>query len=120
MSARPTLDELADLVRQFEVERSWERYHDAKNLAMALASEVGELCAILRWVPNAEVDAFIRAPRNEERLRSELGDVGILFLALCSRLEVNPAVVITEKLRVNAENYPVRDGEIAAERPSSS
>lgn len=44
-------------LRAFVREREWEQFHDPKNLAMALASEAGELAAELRWVPNTDADA---------------------------------------------------------------
>ena len=42
------MSSLADLtarVRAFAQERDWEQFHTPKNLAMALAGEVGELLA---------------------------------------------------------------------------
>ena len=39
---------LAEL-REFIAVRHWEKFHSPKNLTMALAAEVGELCQILRW-----------------------------------------------------------------------
>ena len=38
-----TLDELAVRLREFAAAREWEQFHTPKNLAMALAGEVGEL-----------------------------------------------------------------------------
>lgn len=42
--------EMMDEVSRFADERDWDRFHTAKNLALALASEVGELAGELRWV----------------------------------------------------------------------
>jgi dCTP diphosphatase len=39
-------------IRGFVEEREWQSFHDPKNLAMAIASEAGELIAEHRWVPN--------------------------------------------------------------------
>jgi hypothetical protein len=44
------LKELRDRLNAFVARRDWSRFHHAKNLAMALASEAGELLAELRWV----------------------------------------------------------------------
>jgi dCTP diphosphatase len=35
-------------LREFSAEREWAQFHDPKNLAMAIASEAGELLAGLR------------------------------------------------------------------------
>lgn len=39
------LEEVVRELRAFVAEREWEQYHDPKNLAMAVASEAGELLA---------------------------------------------------------------------------
>jgi len=44
------LDELAARLREFAAAREWEQFHTPKNLAMALAGEVGELLAELQWL----------------------------------------------------------------------
>ena len=45
-------------LRSFVAEREWEQFHDPKNLAMAAASEAGELLAEYRWVPSGELDSW--------------------------------------------------------------
>src|SRR5512147_2375940 len=75
---------LAEL-RRFTAERDWAQFHDPKNLAMLLASEAGELVALLRWVPNAEADAFVRAAENRSDVEAEAADVAIALLLFCDR-----------------------------------
>ena len=50
-------DDLRDLLREFAVERDWEQFHDPKNLAMAVASEAGELLAEFRWLTPGEANS---------------------------------------------------------------
>ena len=69
------LDALRERLRQFVAERDWSRFHDPKNLAMAIASEAGELLAELRWTSTAEADEFVRQPANQERIQQEVGDI---------------------------------------------
>lgn len=38
----PSLEELTERVRHFARVRHWEQFHTSKNLAMALAGEVGD------------------------------------------------------------------------------
>lgn len=102
----PTIAELRSGLRSFVEERSWEGFHDPKNLAMALASEVGELVALLRWVNNTESDGAARSEPLRSRLAEEIGDVGILLLLLCDRLDVRLEGVIDRKLALNAKKYP--------------
>lgn len=113
------LDALQDAVVSFAHEREWEQFHDAKNLCMALASEVGELNAMLRWVRNDEVDAVIAEQKTQLALRQEIGDVAILLMLLCARTEVRLDEAVFEKLELNARKYPVGEARGLAEAPGN-
>ncbi len=72
-----TLDELAVRLREFAAAREWEQFHTPKNLAMALAGEVGELVAELQWLTPEEAARVMDDPGAAARMRSELADVTI-------------------------------------------
>ena len=107
---------LADL-RQFVAERDWSQFHDPKNLAMLLASEVGELVAEYRWVAGSAADAHSRDGAARARIADEIGDVGIALLLLCNRIGLDLGEAIAAKLQRNAERYPVEASRGRAERP---
>lgn len=114
------VDEIATLtheVRAFAAARDWDQFHDPKNLAMALASEVGELTAVLRWVRGDEADAFLADDAERSKLEEEIGDVGICLLLLCARTGIDLNAAVTSKLRTNAERYPVAISKGRAYRP---
>ncbi|GAA4598097.1 hypothetical protein GCM10023194_74750 [Planotetraspora phitsanulokensis] len=48
------LDQLAMRLQGFARARDWEQFHTPKNLAMALAGEVGELVAEFQWLTPEE------------------------------------------------------------------
>lgn len=103
-------------LRQFVADREWEEFHDAKNLTMLLASEVGELASALRWVKSADVAEFVNRPEVRGRLADEIGDVGIALLLLCDRLGLVLTDVIMSKLEKNRANYPVGSARGRADR----
>jgi NTP pyrophosphatase (non-canonical NTP hydrolase) len=107
---------LADL-RAFVADRDWAQFHDPKNLAMLLASEVGELVAEYRWVAGDAADAHSRAGAARERIADELGDVGIALLLLCDRTGIDLGEAIAAKLAKNRGRYPVETARGRAERP---
>jgi dCTP diphosphatase len=107
---------LAEL-RQFVAEREWSQFHDPKNLAMLLASEVGELVAEYRWVPGESADEHSRGGNARQRILDELGDVGIALLLLCDRIGVDLVEAASGKLKKNRERYPVATARGKAERP---
>jgi NTP pyrophosphatase (non-canonical NTP hydrolase) len=111
------LTELRDALRQFVAEREWERFHDPKNLAMLLASEVGELLAELRWIANHEVDGRLEDPSLRTRVAHEIGDVTIALLLLCDRVDLNPVDEAFAKLELNRSRYPLQESRGRAERP---
>lgn len=93
---------IAELVR----ERDWDQFHDPKNLAMAIASEAGELCAELRWVPSDEADAWCARAENRARLSDEIADVAVTLLMLCDRTGVDLLDAVEKKLEKTRAKYP--------------
>lgn len=100
-----SLDSIRQRINAFVRARDWERFHDPKNLSMALASEVGELCGILRWVDNTDSNSLTADRRAD--LAAEIGDIGILLLRLCDRLGLDLVTAVSDKLEANDRKYPV-------------
>ena len=94
-------------LRQFVAERDWAQFHDPKNLAMLLASEVGELVAEYRWVASDAADAHGRDSEARARIADEIGDVGIALLLLCDRTGIDLGQAIAAKIAKNRGRYPV-------------
>jgi NTP pyrophosphatase (non-canonical NTP hydrolase) len=101
------LQRVLELLRRFTAEREWTRFHDPKNLAMLLASEAGELVALLRWVSNADADAFVREDANRAAVEAEAADVAIALLLFCDRAGIDLPRAIEAKVAANAAKYPV-------------
>ena len=99
---------LLEQIRAFVHARDWEPFHDPKNLAMAVASEAGELVAELRWVASEEADAFAQREDVKARLTDEAADVAITLLMFCDRAGIDLRAAIPAKLAKNAIKYPVR------------
>ena len=100
------LDQLLEDIRSFVHERDWDQYHDPKNLAMAVASEAGELNAVLRWVHNDEADERAVGPLRTA-LEDEAADVAICLLMLCDRVGIDLIAASHVKLQKNRRKYPV-------------
>jgi NTP pyrophosphatase (non-canonical NTP hydrolase) len=101
-----TLDELAARLRDFAAARDWEQFHTPKNLAMALAGEVGELIAELQWLTPDEATRVMADPEAAARMRSELADVTIYLVRLASVLGVDLLDVAQAKLAEAETRYP--------------
>ncbi|HEY0641689.1 MAG TPA: nucleotide pyrophosphohydrolase [Pseudonocardiaceae bacterium] len=96
------LVELRERLRAFAAARDWERYHRPKNLAMALAGEVGELVAELQWEPDElELRADVR-----ERLADEAADVLLYLVRLTDVCGIDLADAAQAKIERNERRFP--------------
>jgi dCTP diphosphatase len=106
MTSEQSVSELRRQVAMFAREREWEQFHDPKSLALALASEAGELCAALRWIPAGEADSYAAKEPLRSQLLEEVGDVAIVLLLFCERVQIDLAAAVLAKLVKNATKYP--------------
>ncbi len=104
-------------LRKFVPEREWQQFHDPKNLAMAIASEAGELLAEYRWVSNTEADGFTKSEEVRRRVAAEAADTGIALLLFCERTGIDLCQAILEKIHRNRQNYPTSVSRGKANRP---
>ena len=91
-------------VREFAVQRNWEKFHTPKNLAMAISGEVGELLAEFQWLTPLESENLTVQQRKAIEL--EIADVAIYLLRLVDVLGVDLRKVIQEKLLINESRFP--------------
>jgi dCTP diphosphatase len=108
MSMPKTTDRLETLrakLADFAAERDWDQFHNPKNLAMAVAGEVGELVEHFQWLTFEQAENLPAAARQEVAL--EAADVLLFLLRLCDKLDIDLAAAAERKLVVNAEKYPV-------------
>ena len=104
--ASTTVDELKAVVKEFAAVRRWEPYHSPKNLAMALASEVGELLEPFRWLTCEESRAIVHDPVQREAIADELADVTTLLLHLSNHTGIDLSEALKAKLVKNEKKYP--------------
>lgn len=102
-----TLDELARQLREFAAARDWEQFHTPKNLAMALAGEVGELLAELQWLTPGEASAVMEDREAAARMRSEMADVTIYLVRLADVLGIDLIEAARAKLAESEHRYDV-------------
>ncbi|WP_232533639.1 nucleotide pyrophosphohydrolase [Plantactinospora sp. KBS50] len=107
MTTDHALTALTERVRRFADERDWQQFHTPKNLAMALAGEVGELLAELQWLTPQESAAVMADPGSAARVRAEIGDVMIYLTRLADVLGIDLVAAATDKLADSARRYPV-------------
>ncbi len=94
-------------VENFMNERDWLKFHNPKDLSIALSVESAELQELFLW---KDVESVMQMRENEKllgRIREEVADVGIYLLSLSNVLNIDLSEAIVEKLLQNAQKYPI-------------
>lgn len=95
---KQTLQELL----KFRDDRDWQQFHDSKNLALAISIEASELNELFLWKDKPDSDNV-----NTEKLKDELADILSFAFLLADKHGLDPFEIISEKIKKNAEKYPV-------------
>ena len=104
-TANDTLKALSARLASFADERDWDQFHNPKNLAMAVAGEVGELVEHFQWLTFDEAANLSAETREEVAL--EAADVLLFLLRLCDKIGIDLGAAAERKLEINARKYPV-------------
>jgi NTP pyrophosphatase (non-canonical NTP hydrolase) len=97
---------LRDRLRDFARLRNWEKFHSPRNLALALAGEVGELAAELQWVADGEVAAHLRDPLAMGRVADEVADILIYLTRFADVCGIDILAEAYAKIDRNEERFP--------------
>lgn len=95
---------LRDDVRRFVTERGWDRHHNPKNLAMALAVEAAEVLEHFQWC--SEADSFALSPEKRRAVAHELADVLMGVIRVADLLDIDLPASFAEKMALNRDKYP--------------
>ncbi len=94
--------ETIDQVLKFRDDRNWRQFHNPKDLAISISLEASELLEVFQW--SAE---DVRCEDKMDRIREELADVLNYCILMADACGLDLDEIIQEKVRKNAEKYPV-------------
>ncbi len=98
------MEEIRDILRKFNEERSWGRFHTPENLAKPISIEAGELLECFRC--NNEYD--------REALCDETADVMLYCIMLADAIDADLKAELLRKIKKNGENILQTGAEAAA------
>ena len=93
------LEELRNAIIQFTQERDWDQFHNGKDLALALSIEAAELNEAFLWKDASKV--------NVDKIKEELADVFNYAILIADKYNLDIKQIVLDKIRRNAEKYPV-------------
>lgn len=105
MDNKTTIQELKDKVQKFCEDRDWDKYHNAKDLAIGIITEASELLEHFRFKSEADVKQILKS--NKQEVSEELADVLYFVLRLAQKHDIDLATELGEKLRKNELKYPI-------------
>lgn len=101
-----TVADLKKLVADFVAERKWEPFHDPKNLSASIAIEAAELMEHFQWLRSEELAAVPRDAKAMSEIRDEVADIAAYLLSFATRMGIDLASALEEKMKKNALKYP--------------
>lgn len=93
------LEELREAIVKFTQERDWDQFHNGKDLALALSIEAAELNEAFLWKDAKDV--------NVEKVKEELADIVNYAILIADKYDLDIKQIVLDKIRRNAEKYPV-------------
>ena len=108
--AENDIKKLTEQVLAFTRDRDWDQFHNPKDLAIALSIEASELLEAFLWKKPEDTKI--------EKIEEELADVINYALLLADKCNLDVYEIVTKKLRVNGEKYPVYKSKGSAKKYS--
>lgn len=93
------LKQLTEEVLAFTRDRDWDQFHNPKDLAIALSIESSELLEAFLWKKPEEARL--------DKIKEELADVINYAILIANKCNLDIYEIVTEKLKLNGEKYPV-------------
>ena len=102
------VQEIIDTLVKFRNERDWEQFHNPKDLAVAISVEANELLELFLWKNPEEA--------NKEKIKEELADVFAFAFLLAEKQGLDVKEIVLQKIKANAEKYPVEKSKGTAKK----
>jgi len=103
--SKDSLTETNKLLKDFAINRDWEKFHSPKNLAMALSGECGELLEHFQWLTEQESLQIDDAKKQE--VAFEMADILIYLIRLSERLDIDLISSVEKKMAINEKRFPI-------------
>ena len=101
-----TFSEIKDMIRKFVSERDWEKFHNPKDITLALSIEVGEILEHFRFLTNDEIDEYLKSENNKREVGYEIADCLYFLTRLADICGIDVSEALEEKMKIAESKYP--------------
>lgn len=105
-SPEPTLEDIRRMQAEFTDERDWNKFHQPRNLLLAMVGEVGEVSELFQWRGEVAEGLPDWTESEREQLAHELSDVMIYLVELAEKCRVDLPQAVLRKMALNRLKYP--------------
>lgn len=97
-------------MEEFVDERNWMKYHNPKNLSMAISVEASELMEIFQWMTIEESKTLsVDNAKIRNQLKDEIADIMIYCFSLANVTNLDLSEAIASKMVRNQNRFPKAD-----------
>ncbi|MFA7380596.1 MAG: nucleotide pyrophosphohydrolase [Bacteroidia bacterium] len=108
VAAKSQLDFLINELKRFRDDRDWGQFHNPKDLSIAISIEANELLEQFLWKSFADA--------NIDKIKEELADVFSFSLLLAEKYNLDIEEIVLDKIKQNAEKYPIEKAKGTAKK----
>jgi len=101
------MEKIQTIIKEFSTKRDWEKFHNPKNLSMALSVEASELVEIFQWLDLDQAQNL--SDDKKTHAKEEIADIAVYLIRMCMKLDINLEEAIIEKMKKNEKKYPLFD-----------
>ncbi|TLP39564.1 nucleotide pyrophosphohydrolase [Arcobacter arenosus] len=101
------MEKIEGVIKKFSQQRDWDKFHNPKNLSMALSVEASELLEIFQWLTLEQASSLDE--KKKEHAKQEIADIAIYLIRICMDLNIDLEEAILEKMKLNEKKYPLFD-----------
>jgi NTP pyrophosphatase (non-canonical NTP hydrolase) len=102
------IEEIIQRLIDFRNERDWEQFHNAKDLAIAISIEAGELLELFLWKDSEEAE--------KEKIKKELADIFAFAFLLANKYQLDVKQIVFDKIEENNQKYPAQKAKGTAKK----
>ena len=102
------IDIILKELRQFNLDRDWDQFHNGKDLAIGLSVEASELLECFLWKDPKDA--------NLDKIREELADVLNYAFQMADKYNLDIKQIMMDKIQKNAAKYPVEKAKGSAKK----